>query len=180
MRNARLHHVFDAAVWTAALGFLVVFGVHEAHAGSHRFDPGPAVFQTECGSCHVAYPPALLSGSQWATVLGRLDRHYGVDASVEPATLATLRTALGAAAAPASDRELPRISTQAWFMHEHGNVARRVPAPAPATAAATAARARPSALPPGSGAPPSLSDCAACHTRAAAGDYSESSLRVAR
>jgi mono/diheme cytochrome c family protein len=181
MKTLQRHHLFDAVIWTAALGFLVVLAVHEAHAESRRFDPGPAAYRNECGSCHVAYPPALLSPSAWATVLGRLDRHYGVDASVDAGTLASIRTALGAGGAGATAPDLPRISTQPWFLHEHRKAAQRDNASGRSGAAAAA---QAGALAPGAPVPSSrsatLSNCAACHTRATAGDYSESSLRITR
>ncbi len=175
MKNARLHQVFDAVVWTGALCFLAILAVHEAHAGPKRFDPGPANYRNECGSCHVAYAPALLPPAQWSRVLAQLDRHYGVDASVNAATLATLRSALANSGAPAPGPELPRISTQPWFLHEHRGVPFRVAAAAPV---AGAARTAPAAA--ASAAAPAPSDCAACHVRAAAGDYAETSLRRMR
>lgn len=157
--------LFDAVVWTAALGFLAALGVHEAHAGPSRLDPGPAAYRAECGSCHLAYPPALLAPAEWSVLLQRLDHHFGTDASVEPATLASLRRLLAPGAiapvpaAADSARQLPRISTQRWFVKEHRNAGQ-------GTAGASGA--------------PRFSDCAACHTQAAQADFSESSLRLPR
>jgi cytochrome c553 len=155
--------LFDAVVWTAALMFLVVLGVHEAHAGEHRYPNADPAWQAECGGCHVAYPPALLPAGGWNVVLDRLDRHYGVDASLDPTTVRRLRDY----AIPASgqrprvvavaDGDLPRISTLPWFVKEHRKVA----------------QARPASV-------KSMSDCAACHTAAAQGDFAESNLRIPR
>jgi cytochrome c553 len=156
--------MLDAIVWTAALMFLVVLGVHEAHAGEHRYANADPTYQAECGSCHVAYPPALLSASGWTAVLDRLDRHYGVDASLDPATARTLRDYILANSGrkslvePVASNDLPRISTLPWFLKEHREVT-------------------------GKAAPrnvKSMSDCAACHTRAAQGDFAESTLRIPR
>ena len=157
------HHLFDAVVWTAALMFLVVLGVHEAHAGEHRYDPGPAVYRDECGSCHVAYPAALLQPAQWNVILGRLDRHFGVNASLDATATQQITAYVGAAAKPASAAnitrpELPRISTQPWFLKEHREWSRGT----------SGGKAKP------------MSDCAACHTQATQGDFSESSLRLTR
>lgn len=157
------HHLFDAVVWTAALMFLVVLGVHEAHAGEHRYDPGPVVYRDECGSCHVAYPAALLPTAQWNVILGRLDRHFGVNASLDATATQQITAYLGAAAIPASAAnitrpELPRISTQPWFLKEHQEL----------SGGTRAGKAK------------LMSDCAVCHTQAALGDYSESSLRLTR
>ena len=156
------HHLFDAVVWTASLMFIVLLGVHEAHAGEHHYDVGPDVYREECGSCHVAYPARLLQPAQWNTILGRLDRHFGVNASLDAAAAQQITAYLGATAKPvvaanATPPELPRISTQPWFLREHRDRSRDT----------SAGKAKPS-------------DCAACHTRAALGDYSESSLRLPR
>lgn len=156
------HTLFDAVVWTAAAMFLVVFGVHEAHAGEHRFEPGPPVYREECGSCHVAYPRALLQPAQWEAHLRQLDRHFGVDASVDPVAERQIRAYLGAPSqqptTTAKSAQLPRISAQPWFVREHQKAARATPGRSVK----------------------SMSDCAACHTQAAQGDFSESTLRLAR
>ena len=155
--------MFDAIVWTTALMFLAMLGVHEAHAGEHRYPNADPGYQAECGSCHVAYPPALLPAGGWTAVLDRLDRHYGVDASLDPATVAKLRDyAIPASgqrprAVAVADGDLPRISTLPWFVKEHRKVT----------------QARPAGV-------KSMSDCAACHTGAAQGDFAESTLRLPR
>jgi hypothetical protein len=160
----RQRQVFDAVVWTASLMFLVVLGVHEAHAGEHRYANADATYQAECGSCHVAYPPALLSTAGWTTVMDRLDKHYGVDASLDQATARKVRdyvlinSGRSQRTEPAPASGLRRISTLPWFLKEHREVTGR-------NASASVK---------------SMSDCAACHTKAAQGDYAESTLRVAR
>ena len=45
-----------------------------------------AVWQTECGSCHMAFPPALLIQDNWKQMMGELEKHFGVNASLDPAT----------------------------------------------------------------------------------------------
>src|SRR5512146_2667484 len=46
-----------------------------------------ALWQTECGSCHVAYPPRLLPAESWRAVMSGLDKHFGSDASLDPAAV---------------------------------------------------------------------------------------------
>ena len=41
------------------------------------------VWQSECGSCHMAFPPALLSKDDWHILMQGLDKHFGVDASLD-------------------------------------------------------------------------------------------------
>ena len=55
-----------------------------ALADGDRFPLDPA-YREECGSCHVAYPPKLLPQAGWRSTMASLDRHFGSDASVEPA-----------------------------------------------------------------------------------------------
>lgn len=156
--------VFDAVAWTTAAMFIALLGVHEAHAGEHRYANGDPAYQAECGSCHIAYPPALMSASGWAAVFGRLDRHYGVDASLDAAITRRLldysvaQASRKARAEPAARGDLPRISTLPWFVKEHRELDGR--------AAARGIK--------------SMSDCAACHQQAAQGDFSESTLRLPR
>jgi hypothetical protein len=47
----------------------------------------PAAFAAECSSCHVAYAPFLMGQANWlACIMGGLDKHFGVDASLDPKT----------------------------------------------------------------------------------------------
>ena len=38
----------------------------------------------ECGSCHVAYPPQLLTQSDWKKLMEGLDKHFGDNAVLDP------------------------------------------------------------------------------------------------
>jgi len=44
------------------------------------------VYQEECGSCHLAYPPGLLPSASWKTIIEGLDDHFGENAAL-PADL---------------------------------------------------------------------------------------------
>ncbi len=123
-------------------------------------------YKAECSACHVAYPPALLPADSWKRLMGGLDRHFGTDASLDPATAKAIAAWLEAnagtyrkvrreGAAPPEDR----ITRAAWFRREHDEVP-----------AATWKRADVK----------SPANCAACHTQADQGDFSERQLRVPR
>ena len=59
----------------------------QAVADSHVFAAtNNEKWKTECGACHVAYPPQLLPPSSWKAVMAGLDRHFGTDASLDAAT----------------------------------------------------------------------------------------------
>lgn len=48
------------------------------------------LYETECGACHMAYPPAVLPASSWVTLLAELPDHFGEDASLPPASISSL------------------------------------------------------------------------------------------
>jgi cytochrome c5 len=116
-----------------------------------------AAYRSECGSCHVAYPRGLLAARDWSRVLAGLDRHYGVDASVDAGARSAIARYLGATTVAAGDGATPRITAQPWFVREH--------------AEAGDLRARVAPRAGGTGA--RLSQCDACHAGAAAGRFEE-------
>ena len=123
--------------------------------------PLPPAYVEECGSCHVAFPGRMLDAASWSAVLAGLERHFGVDASVDTTTLEPIRAYLASTArskATAADGvPLLRITETRWFRHEHDEVPGRL-------------WREPDAVKP--------ADCAACHRSAAEGSYSERDLRL--
>lgn len=125
--------------------------------------PLSPTYRQECAGCHVAYPPALLPAASWRRIVSDLPHHFGTDASLEPALARELSVWLVANAgstrrshdAPPEDR----ITRSAWFVREH----REVPA---ATWRQPAVK--------------SSANCAACHTRADQGEFSEHDIRIPR
>lgn len=136
-----------------------------AHAGDHHGYGAPRLpaYQQECASCHVAYPPGLLPAASWQRLMGQLSKHFGTDASLDAATAKPIAGWLQANAGTGKrGREQPpqdRITRSAWFTREHDEV--------------SAATWR---LP----AVKSAANCAACHTGAEQGDFSEHRIRIPR
>jgi hypothetical protein len=186
-----LQRRFDRTVWLASLAF-GLYAMHAAlaappagtAAAASRATGAPASaeasWRQECGDCHVAYAPRLLPPSAWGELMRGLDRHFGVDASLDPATGAAIArwleragardarggrdrddregpTARRVAPTAAKAGDAPRITTTAWFVREH----REVPA-------ATWRR-------PAIGRP---SNCGACHVDASQGRYREHALNI--
>ena len=125
-----------------------------------------AAYKAECAACHVAYPPALLPAASWQRLMGGLNQHFGVDASLDAATTKAIGDWLAARAgrykkvqrerlAPPQDR----ITRSDWFLREH----REVP-----TATWQRADVR------------SASNCSACHRQADQGLYDEHHIRIPR
>lgn len=129
--------------------------------------PGPnhPLYREECGSCHLAYPPQLLDAHSWLQVMNGLDKHFGSDASLDEKRRAAIADFLGRNAggrktgvtADAKGQPLLRISDTAYFQRKHREVDASV-------------WKRPAIKSP--------ANCAACHVNAAAGDYSERSIRI--
>lgn len=148
--------------FAALLATLIVARAALADGDTPRVPLLPA-YKAECAACHVAYPPALLPAASWERLMNNLPRHFGTDASLDPATVRQLSTWLNANAATARRvREAPpedRITRSAWFVRQHDEV------PA-ATWKLPAVK--------------SAATCAACHTRADQGDFNEHDVRIPR
>lgn len=128
-------------------------------------------WKAECGSCHLAYPPSLLPADAWRAMMAGLDKHFGVDASVDAKTAVEIGAFLekhagasrGQAGNPAGNPKTSkpnlRISETAWFKHEHDEVS-------------AAVWRNPKVKSP--------SNCAACHRGAEQGNYDEHGVRLPR
>lgn len=152
-----------STAWTAALVAGMVLLTHEAMADGKLTAPVNERWKAECGSCHLAYPPGLLPAAAWREVMSGLGKHFGTDASLEPAAEAEVgayleRYAAGARRAQAVPKSL-RITESAWFVREHDEVAAGV-------------WKRPAVK--------SAANCAACHTDAERGDFRERNIRIPR
>jgi cytochrome c553 len=137
-----------------------------ALAGDDRRSPRVPLlpkYQQECAACHAAYPPGMLPSASWQRIMDNLQRHYGSDASLDPAATKELSVWLTANAGTYKRvREEPpedRITRAQWFSRKHNEVpaaAWKVPAVK------------------------SAANCSACHTRSDQGDFSERSVRIPR
>lgn len=124
----------------------------------------PTAYREECGSCHLAFPPALLDAGSWQRTMAELGRHFGTDASVTPAQQESIRQfLLRRAGSPqrlgtaADTGAPPRLTQTPWFRREH----REVPG-----ALWKDKRVN------------SAANCEACHAGAAQGRYSEHDLAL--
>ena len=156
MSHSRLVYALCAG---ATLGLAALdFARADDHARWPRDTP-PAYAQ-ECGACHVALPPGLLPARSWQRLMAGLGQHYGVDASLDAATLQPLAAWLQANAGSGRRmREEPpqdRITRSSWFEHEHRQIDAAVwQMPSVKTAV----------------------NCAACHVGAEQGRFDDDALR---
>ena len=70
-----------------AAGLLLSSG---ASADTHISTVSNPTWKAECSSCHVAYPPSLLPADSWRALMSGLDKHFGVDASVDAKSAAEI------------------------------------------------------------------------------------------
>ena len=157
-----------AATGTAVvLGFSLSAGAAHGDGGENMLPRlSNKAWQQECASCHVAYPPSLLPKASWRRMMSGLDKHFGENASLDPATQADILKFLEANAANSGSKVLRRmaaneaplrITETRWFKHEHDEVPR-----------ATWARKSVG----------SAANCAACHRQAEQGNYNEDAIRI--
>lgn len=153
------------ATWLAC-GLFAVAAPLTAQADSKNLQPRSElkIYNEECGSCHLAYPPGLLPAASWKRMMGTLDKHYGDDASLDAAAVQQIGTWLQTHAGtykkvrqstgtPPDDR----ITRSAWFEREH----RELDTPKVWKHAAVK----------------SAANCMACHTTADKGNFDEKSLQ---
>jgi len=150
-----------AAVLAALVGSLAV---SPAQADSRLAAPTPLpAYQQECAACHVAYPPGSPPAASWQRVLGGLTKHYGTDASLDEASRREIGTWLAANAGTykrvLEEPPQDRITRSAWFLRKHRDG--EVPAGVWKRASV--------------GSP---SNCTACHSGAAQGDFNERNIRI--
>jgi len=116
-------------------------------------------WQSECGSCHMLYPPQLLVAENWRQMMKGLDRHFGANATLEAKENAEILTFLerNAAQDQRHSAKTLRISDTPWFQREHREVS---------GSTWTHAKVK------------SRANCTACHVTAERGDWSERSIRM--
>lgn len=156
-----MHHIFKPRSLLLAIG-LSLTAYSLAYADKARMLPSnmPAAYAQECAACHTAYPPGMLPARSWQRIMSGLDKHFGTDASLDPATVKQLSTWLQAHAGTykrvAEEPPQDRITRAAWFVREHRKIDPAVWKHASVKSAA---------------------NCAACHSTADQGDYGERSLQ---
>lgn len=132
--------------------------------------PPSEVYATECGSCHLAYPPGLLPAESWRRLLGGLEEHFGENAELDAATRSLLEGWLADNAAETGtskrgrkilrslNEEAPlRISRTPYIVRKHEDV-------------------RPSVFDRASVG--SRANCVACHEGAERGDFDDDRVKI--
>ena len=148
--------------FAAALAAAAVFAATAARAdGGVSVTPPTPLYTQECAACHLAFPPGMLPASSWQRLMANLPKHFGVDASLEPAQMNQLTPWLvshaGTVRRITENPPQDRISQSSWFVRKHDDVS-----------AATWKRA----------SIQSAANCVACHRGAEQGDFEEDNVRI--
>ena len=139
-------------------------GHHErSHGGIHPIKND--LYKSECGACHFAYQPGLLSSRSWGSLMDSLDKHFGENAELTQKRRETIKAYLianasdaGRSGASRDEGTQLRISELSWFRREHHEI--------------------PSRMVSGNPKVTSFSNCQACHSTAADGDFSEHRVNI--
>ncbi|POZ61419.1 diheme cytochrome c [Chromobacterium alticapitis] len=144
-----------------ALAGLILSPVLLADSGRAMPANVPKAYQQECAACHLAYPPGLLPAESWHRLMGRLDKHFGTDASIDPASVKLIASWLqDNGGQDKYARQVPphdRITSSNWFQRKHANIQ-------------DAVWRLPSVK--------SAANCQACHVGAERGRFSDDNLKL--
>lgn len=125
--------------------FAMIFVGQAVHAAddiwqTHEANP---VWKSECEGCHMAFPPSLLAKENWQLIMQGLDKHFGVDASLDVKTRDEISAFLERNAGSSWTRSSStlRFTDTQWFLRKHSGAMRMI----------------------AKGRVKSLMDCVACH-----------------
>lgn len=125
-----LKHKLTAVVLLLGVG--AVSADDDDHGRMAKQDP---TYVNECGECHLAYPPSLLSAQAWRGIMGSLGDHFGDNAELPQAERQRILAYLEQNAAsgfrasifasPGSENQA-RITQTRRFRHEHNEIPKRL------------------------------------------------------
>jgi len=91
MKNMHLKIGFVRwAIGSVLLGTILLYGfygivVHAKQGNQDRF-VRDSIYTEECGACHLAYPPGLLTVKSWQGIMAGLEDHFGENAELDEET----------------------------------------------------------------------------------------------
>jgi len=105
--------------------FIMMLGMSAAHAGSDKSAKSEnALWKEECGSCHLAYPPEMMSAENWQKLMGSLDKHFGANAVLNAKDNKLILDFLthNSGSGSVYNSASLRISDTPWFKREHRSI----------------------------------------------------------
>lgn len=146
------------------------FSDDDRRAMDDTFTPvADSLYSSECGACHMAYPPGTLPARSWEKIMADLAHHFGENAETlkedreritrylqeHAADRVELRYSRRLLRGVAAGETPLRITKLPYFVREHREVPRRVLK-----------------------AVKSISNCDSCHTRANEGSFREHEIKM--
>lgn len=144
--------------WLTTLFFVLCSTM--AHAdGSGYSLPDNQKWKEDCGSCHILYPPQLLTAGDWQKMMGGLGKHFGANAVLDAEDNKEILGFLQHNAGKGERFRATslRIGDTPWFTREHHEISSN-------TWTDPAVKSR--------------SNCVVCHMNAERGDWSKHGIRV--
>jgi hypothetical protein len=130
-------------------------------------------YRAECGGCHLAFPPRLLTAASWRDLIAKLKNHFGDDGTLAPGVTKELLDYLVANAAQWNIQDhTPFASTRAG--------ANEAPPRLTETFFFTTRHSRQISLQEVKANPKvgSFANCAACHPNADKGNFSDHEVAI--
>lgn len=111
--------------WLISFSLIVIstaaFSQDNKYASPHH-----PKWKEECGSCHVTFPPQLLTKENWRQLMSGLEKHFGVNATLDDdisqEILAFLLSQAGTEANGHQSKSGMRITDTPWFDRKHGKM----------------------------------------------------------
>jgi hypothetical protein len=152
---------------------LLTMGENDSPDRSWLADARAGLYQSECGACHLAYPPMMLPAVSWQATIATLEDHFGENAELDRETSAQIQSFLGNYAAAYGSggyaermwratrgKAAPlRITETDYFVGQHHEI--------PLTMVKDNTEVG------------SFSRCEACHVHATEGSFDEHEVRIA-
>ena len=86
----------------------------------------PTSYRAECGDCHIAFAPDLLTADSWRSLMNGLGEHFGDDARIDAKTRDEIEGFLvrnaGRALRTKKNGDPLRLTDTLWFHRRHGRV----------------------------------------------------------
>lgn len=131
-----------------------------------------ALYQQECGGCHMPYQPGLLPARSWERLMANLADHFGDNAELAPEDEKAITAFLTAYAA---DRAFAKRSRNITASLRAGEAPLRI---SETPYMRSKHRELPARLVTGNPKVKTLAQCNACHTRAERGSYREREIDI--
>ena len=139
--------------------------IHLSHAQVSVPIPSFSPYIQQCTVCHHAYPPGLLSANAWQQLLADMPAHFGASVMVNVDTQQEISEWLqkNAGTYPPSAQQDPpqhRITQSDWWQNIHRK-SKKIP---------VSFWKKPMRL--------SASQCSACHSQAAIGEFDHKTVKI--